>query len=111
MSQSLRHLSQKQFDKTVFSPAQQLISAKSRLSAASNMSHYNSVASMILDGDLWRRDPQRLVRYKPELKFSSHMLYQMEERGKNAVLGEECEPGPRRHKVMDYAKREGLPDK
>ena len=47
------------------------------------MTHYfldSSVASMVLDGDLWRRDPQRLVSYKPELKFSSHLLFQMEEK-------------------------------
>jgi hypothetical protein len=66
-----------------FQPGAAHILEKIVFQQLSNMSHYfldNSVASMILDGDLWRRDPQRLVRYKPELKFSSHMLYQMEEK-------------------------------
>ena len=50
---------------------------------------------LVLDGDLRCRDPQHLVKYKPELKFSSHQLLQMEEAIISVVqmlsLGQECE--------------------
>ena len=47
------------------------------------MTHYfldSCVATHILDGDLWRRKPQKLPIYRTELRFSQYRLHQMPEK-------------------------------